>query len=249
MTNIVPIPPVDAVQHTTACEYCPVACGYKVFTWPLNTNGGEEAANNALGRDIPVGPLAGGWISDTMHTVVRVNGEKQHCVVLPDPDAKVVNVGGTHSVRGGALAQKLYREDGPTSDRLSTPLLRVDGNLVPVTWEVALDLVARLSTSVIEEHGELAWGMKIYSYEFFENTYAGSKLALGAIGTPNFSPHHAPADGDDVPGLSDAGIDAFGTSFSDDQAADVLFIAGSDPYETKSVRFTGWQATGGSNIV
>ncbi|MBT3248001.1 MAG: molybdopterin-dependent oxidoreductase [Actinobacteria bacterium] len=249
MTNIVPIPPVDAVQHTTACEYCPVACGYKVFTWPLNTNGGEEAANNALGRDIPVGPLAGGWISDTMHTVVRVNGEKQHCVVLPDPDAKVVNVGGTHSVRGGALAQKLYREDGPTSDRLSTPLLRVDGNLVPVTWEVALDLVARLSTSVIEEHGELAWGMKIYSYEFFENTYAGSKLALGAIGTPNFSPHHAPADGDDVPGLSDAGIDAFGTSFSDDQAADVLFIAGSDPYETKSVRFTGWQATGGANIV
>ncbi len=249
MTAAVPIPPAGADEHTTCCEYCPVACGYRVYTWPLGQNGGPAADDNALGRDLPVGPLAGGWISDTMHTVVRVDGERRHCVVLPDPHADVVNVGGSHSVRGGALAQKLHRADGPTADRLTSPMLRVDGDLVPVPWETALDLVARLSSHVVTEHGELAWGMKIYSYEFFENTYAGSKLALGAIGTPNFSPHHAPADGDDVPGLSDAGIDAFGAAFADDRAADVLYIAGSDPYETKSVRFTDWQAAGGATIV
>ena len=243
------IPPVGSTEHTTCCEYCPVACGYKVFTWPIGSDGGPEAADNALGRDLPVGPLAGGWISENMHTVVRVDGALRNCAVIPDPDATVVNVGGGHSVRGGALAKKLYRSDGPTSDRLTTPQLRVDGVLVPIPWDVALDLVADVSRHVIQQHGELAWGMKIYSYQFFENTYAASKLALGAIATPNWSPHHAPAEGDDVPGLSDAGIDAFGAAFADDRAADVILIAGTDPYETKTVRFTQWQSPGGAALV
>ena len=245
----VPLPPVDAVVHTTACEYCPVACGYKVFTWPLDEEGGTAAADNALGVDMPSSTLSGRWISETMHNVVRVDGDLQNVVVLPDPDADVVNIGGTHSVRGGQLAQKCYSETGLTSDRLKQPMLRVNGDLVPIPWDVATDLVAELSTHTIENYGELAWGMKIYSYQYYENVYAGSKLALGSIGTPNYSPHHAPAEGDDVPGLSDCGIDAFGSAYADDMAADVLFIAGSDPYETKSVRFTSWQQAGGATII
>ncbi|MFQ5557501.1 MAG: molybdopterin-dependent oxidoreductase, partial [Acidimicrobiales bacterium] len=120
---------------------------------------------------------------------------------------------------------------------------------MPISWDVATDLVAELSSHCIEQYGELAWGMKIYSYQYYENVFAGSKLALGAIGTPNYSPHHAPADGDDVPGLSDCGIDAFSAAFADDAAADVLFIAGSDPYETKTVRFTTWQVPSGAPII
>ena len=106
-----------------------------------------------------------------------------------------------------------------------------------------------MSKHVLETHDEMAWGMKIYSYQYYENVFVGSKLALGAIGTPNYSPHHAPAEGDDVPGLSDCGIDAFGAAYVDDEAADVLFIAGSDPYETKTVRFTTWQQPGGAAII
>ena len=247
--SVVPIPPADAVVHTTCCEYCPVACGYKVFTWPLGEDGGVGAEENAIGVDLPVAPLSGRWISETMHNVVRVDGELQNVVILPDPDMEVVNKLGTHSTRGGQLAQKCYTEDGRTSDRLKTPMLRVNGTLVPIPWNVATDLVAELSTHTIAEYGELAWGMKIYSYEFYENVFAGSKLALGSIGTPNYSPHHAPAEGDDVPGLSDCGIDAFSAAFLDDEAADVLFIAGSDPYETKTVRFTTWQQAGGAKII
>lgn len=247
-TNV-PVPPTGATERTICCEYCPVGCGYRVFTWPIGSGGGPAATDNALNSDLPLGPLAGGWVSQNMHAIVTVDGKPCNCVVLPDPDATAVNVGGGHSARGGALAQKLYRRDGPTSDRLITPLLRVGGSLVPVPWDTALGLVADLSTHVIDHHGELAWGMKAFSYQFFENTYAASKLSLGAIGTPNFSPHHAPADGDDVPGLTDAGIDAFGAAFADDKAADVLFIAGSDPYETKTVRFTTWQSPGGATII
>ncbi len=245
----VPLPPPDATVHTTCCEYCPVACGYKVYTWPLNERGGPAADQNAFGIDFPAPALSGLWPSENMHAVVRVDGELNNCIVIPDGASEVVNVGGTHSVRGGALAKKLYTEDGRTSDRYTRPLLKVDGQHVPISWEMATDLVAELSTYTLANHDELAWGMKIYSYEFYENVYAGSKLALGAIGTPNYSPHHAPADGDDVPGLSDCGIDAFGSAFADDRAAEVLLIAGSDPYETKTVRFTTWQAPGGAPII
>lgn len=245
----VPVPPADAAVHTTCCEYCPVACGYKVYTWPLGQDGGTAAADNALGLDLPSPALSGNWISETMHNVVRVDGELQNVVVLPDPDTEVVNPGGTHSVRGGQLAQKLYTDDGRTSDRLQHPMLRVNGELQPIPWDVATDLVAALSRHTVDEYGELAWGMKIYSYQYYENVFAGSKLALGAIGTPNYSPHHAPAEGDDVPGLSDCGIDAFSAAYADDKAAEVLFIAGSDPYETKSVRFTSWQQPGGATII
>ena len=62
----------------------------------------------------------------------------------------------------------------------------------------ARDFSSNLPIIVIDTYGELAWGMKIYSYQFYENVFAASKLALGEIGTPNYSPHHAPAEGDDV---------------------------------------------------
>jgi arsenite oxidase large subunit len=245
----VPLPPTDAVEHTICCEYCPVACGYKVYTWPIGQSGGTAASDNALGVDFPTDTLSGRWISENMHNVVKVDGSSHNVVVLPDPEIGAVNLGGTHSVRGGELAQKLYTEDGRTADRLTQPLLRVNGTLVPISWDMATDLVAELSRHTVDNHGELAWGMKIYSYQFYENVYAGSKLALGEIITPNYSPHHAPAEGDDVPGLSDCGIDAFSAAFADDKAADVLFIAGSDPYETKTVRFTTWQQPGGAKII
>ncbi len=248
-SSTVPLPPVDATVKTTCCEYCPVACGYKVYTWPIGSDGSPDADGNAFGIDFPTVALSGKWTSESMHTIVRVDGKKQNCIVIPDGDSEVVNVGGSHSVRGGALAQKLYREDGPTSDRLKFPMLRVAGQLTPISWDMATNLVAQLSSHVIDTYGESAWGMKIYSYQFYENVFAASKLGLGAIATPNWSPHHAPAEGDDVPGLSDCGIDAFSAAYADDKEADVLFIAGSDPYETKSIRFTDWQVTGGAKII
>jgi arsenite oxidase large subunit len=245
----VPLPPPDAEVKNICCEYCPVACGYKVYLWPAGISGGSAASENALGIDFPGPPLSGRWPSQNMHTVIERNGVQVNVIIIPDADSEVVNVGGTHSVRGGALAQKLYRQAGPTSDRYRSPMLKVRGQHLPIPWEMAIDLMAELSEHVIENYGELAWGMKIYSYQFYENVFAASKLALGEIGTPNYSPHHAPAEGDDVPGLSDVGIDAFGTAFADDQEADVLFIAGSDPYETKTVRFTTWQVPGGAKII
>ncbi|MFQ5523701.1 MAG: arsenate reductase (azurin) large subunit [Acidimicrobiia bacterium] len=245
----VPLPPPDAEVNIICCEYCPVACGYKAYTWPLGQDGGPKAAENALGVDFPTALLSGKWPSQNMHNVIMRNGKLHNVIVIPDADIEAVNLGGTHSVRGGAIAKKFYNPNSPTADRFQTPLLRVRGELVPISWEMAFDLVSRLSSHVVDNYGELAWGMKIYSYQFYENVFAASKLGLGKIVTPNWSPHHAPAEGDDVPGLSDTGIDAFGSAFADDKEADVIMICGSDPYETKTVRFTTWMQPGGAKII
>ncbi|MEE9298515.1 MAG: arsenate reductase (azurin) large subunit [Acidimicrobiia bacterium] len=245
----VPLPPPDAQVVTTACEYCPVACGYKAFIWPAGVEGGPTADANALEVDFPTGPLSGRWPSPNMHTVVDIDERPHNVLILPDPDADVVNVGGNHSVRGGTLALKLFREDGPTRDRLKRPLLRVNGTLQPIPWDSAIEMVAQMIRHTLAEYGERAMGFKHYSYEFFENTYAITKFAYGAIGTPNVAPHHNTGHGTDTPGLDDTGVDAFSAAYEDYAEADTLMIVGTDPYETKTVAFTQWIAPGGATII
>ncbi len=245
----VPLPPPDARVVTTACEYCPVACGYKAYIWPVGVEGGPTAAENALATDFPTGPLSGRWPSPNMHTVVDIDDRAHNVLVLPDPDADVVNVGGNHSVRGGTLALKLFREDGPTRDRLQQPLLRVNGTLQPIPWDSAIEIIAQMIRHTVDEYGELAMGVKHYSYEFFENTFAITKFAFGALETPNVAPHHNTGGGTDTPGLDDTGVDSFSAGYEDYAEADTLMIIGTDPYETKTVAFTQWIAPGGATII
>ncbi len=235
----VPLPPADAKRFNTACDYCIVGCGYRVFVWPENEEGGTQADQNALGINMPAG-TGGGWVSPNQHNIALVDGKKHHVVVQPDPDIQAVNIGGNHSIRGGTLAGKIYNPDSPTSDRLKTPLMRVNGELVPVSWETAIDVMARVSKHILDKHGRSAWGMKTYSYAYFENTYAISKLAFRSVATPAYSPHDKPGPGSDEPGGSDSGIVAFSASYQDWADAEVLFISGTDPFETKTVLFTQW---------
>ncbi|MCH8103284.1 MAG: molybdopterin-dependent oxidoreductase, partial [Chloroflexi bacterium] len=239
----VPLPPANAKVVTTACDYCIVACGYKVYTWPDGEEGGPKAEQNALGLDYPVGP-GGGWISPNQHNFAMIDGRRHHVVVVADADATVVNRGGNHSIRGGTLAGKIYNPDTPTRDRLTSPLMRVNGKLTPVSWDTAIDVMARVSRHILDTHGEAAWGMKTYSYAYFENTYAISKLAFRSIGTPAYSPHDKPGPGDDTAGLTDSGIIPFSASYEDWNQADVIFISGTDPFETKTILFTEWMMTG-----
>ena len=245
----VPLPPPNAKVTTTACEYCPVACGYKVYTWPVGTDGGPAAADNAFGVDFPAPLLSGRWPSPNMHSTVTIDGILQHAIVLPDPDAEHVNVGGNHSVRGGTLALKLYRPDGPTRDRLQHPMLRVNGTLQTIPWDAAIEIIAEMIGYTVEQFGELAMGFKHYSYEYFENNYVITKFAYDAIGTPNVAPHHNTGHGTDTPGLDDTGVDAFSASYEDYAEADVAMVIGSDPYETKTVAFTQWLQPGGAKII
>jgi arsenite oxidase large subunit len=237
----VPLPPVDADVIDTACDYCIVACGYKVYRWPVRGSkvGGPLADQNALGEDFPVYSL-GPWIAPTQHNIVLHNGEPHHVVIIPDKDTDVVNPGGNSSVRGGAIAQKVYNPQTPTADRLKSPMVRMFGGLMPVTWEFALDIAAEVGNYVREKHGANAYGVKTFSYGYMENTYAVTKYALKNIGTANFTFHDTPADVGSTPGFKAAGFDNFGPCYEDWGMADTLMMCGTDPYETKTILFTDW---------
>ena len=245
----VPLPPKDAEVLTTACDYCPVACGYKIYRWPVGKEGGQKPGENALAAAFPHQLMLGAWASPTQHNIVRHNGRAHHVLVLPDREAKVVNVGGNHSIRGGTLAQKCYNPENRTSERLTQPMIRVRGTLMPVSWDLVTEVMADISKYILQKHGEHAWGIKMYSYQYFENTYAITKLGMTTIGTPSIAPHDKCSNTNDATGLDDAGLDSFAACFEDWGSCEVAFLSGVDPYETKTTLFTQWMMPSGAKMI
>lgn len=243
--DAVPLPPKGCDVFTTACAYCTIACGYKIYRWPVGAkDGGAKAGDNALAADFPSGAAMAPWVSTSQHVVGLHQGKPHHFVVVPDFATEVVNPGGNHSIRGGTLAQKLYGPDRPTKERLHYPMVRVNGKLERVSWDFATDVMAAVSKHVLAKYGEHAWGMKTYSYEYFENTYAIAKLVDVSIGTPVYAPHDKPQAAEDAAGLDDAGINSFAASYEDWKDCEVAFLSGVDPYETKTTLFTSWMMGG-----
>ncbi len=244
----VPLPPKNAEVLTTACDYCIVACGYKIYRWPVagDHNGSGTADDNAFGVDFPVETL-GPWVAPNQHNIVMHKGQPHHVVIIPDKSAEFVNTNGDSSVRGGCIAQKCYNPETPTRDRLKTPMMRLFGILTPVTWDLALDVAAEMAKYVIKKHGTNAYAVKSHSYQYIENTYAIRKYALRSINTANFANHDSPSNVTSTPGFRDAGFDNFGPSYEDWRDAETLFICGTDPYETKTILFTQWIMEGIKN--
>jgi assimilatory nitrate reductase catalytic subunit len=60
-------------------------------------------------------------------------------------------------VNAGRLCQKGWTSGTLLTSpaRLTTPLVRVGGELVPATWDDALDLVARRLLALRQEHGRI----------------------------------------------------------------------------------------------
>ena len=245
----VPLPPKDADVLTTACDYCTIACGYKVYRWPVGKEGGAKASENAFKTDFPHFAATGKWASPSQHNVVRHKGKPHHVLVIADPDATAVNVGGNHSIRGGTIAQKCFNPENLTRERLQHPMIRVQGRLTPVSWDLATDVMADISKYVLAKHGEHAWAVKMYSYQYFENTYAITKLAMTSIGTPAVAPHDKCSNTNDATGLDDAGIDSFAASYEDWGDCEVAFMSGVDPYETKTIVFTQWLMPGNKKMI
>ena len=222
----VPLPPKNAEVLTTACDYCIVACGYKVYRWPLGTpNGGSKASQNAFGADFPTFALQD-WVAPTQYNVAMHNGRPHNIVIVPDKQTTAVNLTGDSSIRGGCIAQKVYNPNTPTRDRLTKPMVRIHGVLQPVTWDFALDIAAEVGKHVIKHHGPNAYSVKTYGYQYMENTYAITKFSFRDVNTASWTWHDTPSKVTSTPGYRDAGFDNFGPSYEDWGAANTLLICG-----------------------
>ena len=69
--------------------------------------------------------------------------------------------------------------------RLTTPLVRKDGELVPASWDEALDLVASKMIEIKGEHGPDAFGVFSSSRSNNELNYLAGRFVREVLGSSN----------------------------------------------------------------
>jgi formate dehydrogenase (hydrogenase) len=69
--------------------------------------------------------------------------------------------------------------------RLTTPLARVDGELLPVSWDEAMQRAAEGMQAVLDRHGPTSTGMFSCSKATNETNYVAQKFARTVFGTNN----------------------------------------------------------------
>ncbi len=69
--------------------------------------------------------------------------------------------------------------------RLTTPLVRVEGELLPATWDEAMQRAAEGMAAVRSKHGPTATGMFSCSKATNEMNYLAQKFARTVLGTNN----------------------------------------------------------------
>ena len=113
-------------------------------------------------------------------------GEGERVVkVRPDREHPVTK--GYCCVKGLGLGALHHDED-----RVETPLKRVDGELVPITWEQANREIGARVRALADEHGPRAIGMYQGNPTFF--SLAGTLMSAGfveALGSPNVFASHS----------------------------------------------------------
>jgi predicted molibdopterin-dependent oxidoreductase YjgC len=99
----------------------------------------------------------------------KVTGQKSN------PSSK-----GEACIKGREGWRHLYSEK-----RLTTPLVRKDGELVPASWDEALDLVASKMVEIKDEHGPYAFGTFSSSRSTNELNYLAGKFVRQVLGNSN----------------------------------------------------------------
>jgi NADH-quinone oxidoreductase subunit G len=114
-------------------------------------------------------------------------------------------------------------------DRLTQPLIRKEGRLVPATWEEAFELIGRNFRDIATQHGGEAIGVIGSNRTSNEENYLLQKFARSVIKTNNID-HHRTAD---FPALASAlaGKPEATASMRDVFNAPAMLVIGNDPTE------------------
>ncbi len=93
----------------------------------------------------------------------------------------------THPVSQGSLCIKGWNihEFIQSDQRLTQPLMRKNGELVPVSWDEALDTAASGLKKVVDQYGPDAVALLASAKITNEENFLLSKLSRAAIGTNN----------------------------------------------------------------
>lgn len=123
-----------------------------------------------------------------------------------------------------------------SSDRLTAPLLRKDGELQPVSWDEALSWAAERIKRIRREHGPDALGVFTSSRSTNEAAYLFQKLFRSVIGTNNVDCCARVCHSSTALALQlVTGTGAASASYVDIERAKCIVVAGANPTEAHPV--------------
>jgi anaerobic selenocysteine-containing dehydrogenase len=121
-------------------------------------------------------------------------------------------------------------------DRLTRPLLRVDGALREVDWETAMAAVVGRSRQLLRESGPLSHGFYTSGQLFAEEYYALAMIARAGLGTPHLDGNTRLCTATAEWALIESfGCDGDPGSYTDIDVCDTLFLVGHNVSETQTV--------------
>ncbi|TNF22381.1 MAG: twin-arginine translocation signal domain-containing protein [Deltaproteobacteria bacterium] len=153
-------------------------------------------------------------------------------------DGRVVSVTGDRqaAVNKGLLCAKGYHVAGILygKDRLTQPLLRKHGELVPITWNEALDVIAERIEAAPDRfafYGSGQWTIP--------EGYAAQKLMKGGLGSNHIDPNARLCMASAVTGfIGTYGVDEPAGCYDDLDRADVVLLWGNNPAEMHPILFS-----------
>jgi arsenite oxidase large subunit len=235
------LPPVRAQKTHLTCHFCIVGCGYHVYKWDANREGGRAPNQNALGLDFrkQLPPLAITLTPAMTNVVTDGDGRSYNVMIVPDKNC-VVNQG-LSSTRGGKMASYMYSADGMTRDRLLYPRVYLGDQWLDTSWDHALAVYGGLVKKILDSDGPNDVAFSCFDHGGagggFENTWGTGKLMFSAIRTPLVRIHNRPAYNSECHATREMGIGELNNSYEDAELADVIWSIGGNPYETQTNYF------------
>ncbi|MCV7402140.1 molybdopterin-dependent oxidoreductase [Mycobacterium fragae] len=121
-------------------------------------------------------------------------------------------------------------------DRLTTPLIRVRGELQPCDWDTAMDRIVARSRELLDDFGPGSIGFYTSGQLFLEEYYTQGVIAHGAIGTNHVDGNTRLCTATAAEALKESfGCDGQPGSYTDVDHADVIALFGHNVAETQTV--------------
>ena len=160
-----------------------------------------------------------------------------------------VKDGGIVGVRGRAEDRVNHGRLGPkdlygwqanhSPDRLTAPLVRVNGTLKEASWDFAMGLVAGRTRELLDERGPGSIGFYTTGQLFLEEYYTLGLIAHGGIGTNHVDGNTRLCTATAAEALKESfGSDGQPGSYTDVDHADVIALYGHNVAETQTVLWT-----------
>ncbi|WP_051469152.1 molybdopterin oxidoreductase family protein [Mycolicibacterium tusciae] len=175
------------------------------------------------------------WVQSA--AVLHSNGDAFDIAVK---DGRMVGVrgrGGDRVNRGRVDPKDLFGWQANASpDRLTTPLIRTNGELVQTDWDTAMAVVVRKSKQLLDDIGPSALGFYTSGQLFLEEYYTLGVIAHGAIGTNHVDGNTRLCTATAAEALKESfGCDGQPGSYTDVDHADVIALYGHNVAETQTV--------------